>query len=274
MGRSKKQRRLAHRKTALYAQRCLAAAPRTARMSLCDRRAALERKAELYERLRSGEIMDGQGTEASARYNVDFVMKGHAGAHGEERGGSEVAEWARGEVGGTAVGGVEESERERERRAYSRVGVDGKAGLGSAAEGRGWEERGEWEVRRAREERSALLLAIDILHFHRHSRGPWLFFSHGSTPRGLPSQREVAREAREAEERRRRVELVREVERETAAGKEDAEEKRRRASEQKDRRREALKRMFVEKRVAQVGPCPVCGGCRVCRGYPVCGGCH
>lgn len=85
-------------------------------------------------------------------------------------------------------------------------------------------------------------------------------------------QRAVAAEARAEEERQRRVQLVREVGAETAEGRARAAELRRRQQDERSAKRERLKAMLIERRVAEASAmcCDVfacaCGVAPLCPG--------
>jgi len=108
------------------------------------RLSALERKAALYDRMRGGEVFDGDGAEGSARFHVDFLGK-HAAGHA-------------GGPPGPAAGVTEEDWR----RQVSRAGGDRSAGLGAEASygGAGERERARAAGERAAEERESRVAAV------------------------------------------------------------------------------------------------------------------
>lgn len=107
---------------------------------MSDSRAALERKAELYDRLAAGAPLDEAEAE---RYEVDFALKGGAGGarDGGGRGVRGGAVDTSGLASATATGGLMSGDmaQERERRAWEEeVGATlrGEAAAAASAEQR------------------------------------------------------------------------------------------------------------------------------------------
>lgn len=127
---------------------------------LSESRAALERKAQLYERLTSGHIDDDE----AEKYEVDFLMKGFSGREGGPRPALDTAEAAvQSRTGGLISADMA---MERDRRAWE-DGVHASMHDESAAEQRGEARRelirqievetmeGRRKAATAREEREA-----------------------------------------------------------------------------------------------------------------------
>ena len=101
---------------------------------LADSRAALERKAALYDRLTAGEMLDDA---AADRYEVDFLLKGSHGGSGRGVAGAGGAGAAldTSELAAAGGGGLMSADmaRERERRAGEAEAEAEVGGEGTAA---------------------------------------------------------------------------------------------------------------------------------------------